>query len=229
MLRAVIFDFDGVIANTERLHLQGFRLALAAHDISISDQQYFDRYLGLDDRDGFRAILGDHGVATPESDLRNLMTDKARIFRELVGERIEIFPGVRELVDDFRLRSEGLPLAIGSGALSSEIRLILGIAGLDGGFDAIVGADDVSRGKPDPEIFLEACARLGGSVAPGLVPSECLVIEDSIGGIEAGLRAGMKTVGVTNSFAAGDLAHADLIVADLTELNYDRCKSLFDG
>jgi len=227
MLRAVIFDLDGVIANTERLHLQGFRLALAAHDISISDQDYLERYLGFDDRDGLRAILGDNGVDPKEAAVRALMADKARIFRELVGERVEIFPGVRELVAALRSRPEPLPLAVGSGALSAEIRLILGIARLDHGFDEIVGADDVTRGKPDPAIFLEACARLAGSCAPGLAPADCLVIEDSIGGIEAGLRAGMKTVAVTNSFSARELAHADLVISNLSELDYDRCRSLF--
>lgn len=226
MLRAIIFDFDGVIADTERLHLQGFRLALEAHDISISEQQYLARYLGLDDRDGFEAILGDRGVQADAPTIGGLMENKARIFRELVGERVEIFPGVRDLLSDLRRREIPLPTAIGSGALASEIRAILRIAGLDVYFDEVVAADHVSRGKPDPEIFLEACKRLSESVAPGLQAQDCVVIEDSLGGIQAGIRAGMKTVAVTNSYAPQELGEADLVVSSLTELDYDRCAAL---
>jgi beta-phosphoglucomutase len=227
MFRAVIFDFDGVIADTERLHLQGFRLALDAYDISISDQQYIARYLGLDDREGFKAILKDFGVNREEDALPELMQSKARIFADLVGERVEIFPGVRELLAEFRGSATPLPTAIGSGALSSEIRLILGITELTEYFDEIVAADDVSRGKPDPETFVEACARLGKSLDVGLSPNDCLVIEDSIGGVAAGNAAGMKTVAVTNSFPAHEFGHADLVVSSLEELNPTVCSRLF--
>lgn len=227
MLRAIIFDFDGVIADTERLHLQGFRIALSAHDISISDQQYFERYLGLDDREGFRAILGDHGRNSDSSAVGRLMEEKARVFIELIGERIEIFAGVRELLSELREGVSPMPLAIGSGALSSEIRLILRVAQLEEAFDEIVAADDVTRGKPDPDIFLEACTRLGRSRAKNLVPAECLVVEDSTGGINAGSRAGMRTVAVTNSYPASAFEEADLVVSGLGELSRERCARLF--
>ncbi len=230
MLRAIIFDFDGVIADTERLHLQGFRLALSAHDISITDQDYLERYLGLDDRQGFEAILGDHGVDSPESTVGDLMDRKARIFRDLVGERVEIFPGVRELLADLRDERRAdppIPLAIGSGALGAEVRLILRIAALDAYFAEIVAADDVVRGKPHPETFLEACARLARGHADGLVPEECIVIEDSIGGVNAALQAGMKAIAVTNSHSADAFDDADLVVGSLCELDRPRCSRLF--
>ena len=223
MLRAIIFDFDGVIADTERLHLQGFRFALDAYDISISEQHYFARYLGLDDRDGFESILEDNGVEADGGRVTKLMEDKAQIFRDLVDERVKIFPGVARLIADLRAAPHNLSTAIGSGALRDEIRLILKVARLDGCFDEVVSADDVARGKPEPEIFLEACARLAARAAPGLTPAECLVIEDSLAGIEAGRRAGMKTVAVTNSYAAHEFEHADLVVSSLAELNYARC------
>jgi beta-phosphoglucomutase len=226
MLRAIIFDFDGVIADTERLHLQGFRLALDAYDISIPEQHYLARYLGLDDRDGFEAILGDNGIEAEGGRVIKLMENKARIFRDLVGQRVSIFPGVTELIDDLRASPQNLSTAIGSGALRDEIRLILKVSQLDGCFDEIVSADDVARGKPDPEIFLEACERLATRAKPGLTPADCLVIEDSIGGIEAGRRAGMKTVAVTNSYAAHEFEHADLVVSSLAELNHARCANL---
>lgn len=223
MLRAVIFDFDGVVANTERLHLQGFLIALQAHAISISEADYFTRYLGLDDAAGFRKIAADRDLPLDDEALKRLMAEKAAAFRDLVGERIEIFPGVRELLEELR------PIyatAIGSGALLSEIQLILGIAGLSDQFDTIVSADQVTHSKPDPETFTTACDRLAAHNAPNLLPSECVVIEDTPGGLAAATAAGMKTIAVTNSFPQ-DRLQADLTVDSLEPLTLRSIQQLF--
>ena len=156
-----------------------------------------------------------------------LMREKERVFRDLVRERVRIFPGVRELLASLREGDDPLPTAIGSGALGSEIRLILGIAGLESFFDGIVAADDVSVGKPDPETFLRACELLAVR-SPGLGPEQCLVIEDSAGGLAAGRAAGMTTVGVANSYPAADLV-ADLVVDSLEEIDRARCEALFES
>jgi beta-phosphoglucomutase len=226
-LRAVIFDFDGVVADDERLHMAGFRHALAAHGIELSEAVYFERYLGFDDRDGFHAMLRDNGRDADDATVVELMREKGRVFRDLVRERVQIFPGVRELLASLREGEDPLPIAIGSGALGSEIRLILGIAGLEPFFDGIVAADDVSVGKPDPETFLRACELLA-TRSPGLQPEHCLVIEDSAGGLAAGRAAGMTTVGVANSYPASDLV-ADLVVESLEELDRARCEALFES
>lgn len=226
MLRAVLFDFDGVIADDERLHLQGFRLALAANGIALSEQHYWERYLGLDDRGAFTAILRDNAVDADEGAVRELMQRKERVFRELAKERVEIFPGVRELLGELKSKSDPIATAVGSGALRSEIVLVLGLLELGDCFDVIVSANDVERGKPHPETFLTACRRLAGSAARGLLPEHCLVIEDSIAGLEAARAAGMRCVGVTNSYPAARL-DADLVVGSLTELTRARCDSLF--
>jgi len=225
VLRAVIFDFDGVIADDERLHLAGFRHALAAHGIELSERTYFERYLGYDDREGFEAILRDHGKDPDRTTLERLMREKARVFQELVRERVRIFPGVRPLLEDLKRGDPPLPTAIGSGALRSEVELVLGIAGLRRYFDVLVCADDVERGKPDPQTFTEAMARLR-ALAPGLQPGECLVVEDSTAGIEAARAAGMQVVAVANSYPPERLA-ADLVVTSLEELNRERCRALF--
>jgi len=225
MLRAVIFDFDGVIADSERLHLAGFRHALGMLDISVSEAAYFERYLGFDDRDAFRAMLEDSGHVADQELVHELMASKEKAFRELIRDNVRIFPGVRHLLDALHGQPHPIATAIGSGALRSEILLILEASGLRPFFDVIVSADDVARGKPDPETFTEACRRLG-PVCEQLTAAECLVIEDSIGGLEAAARAGMKRIGVTNSHASDEL-EADLVVASLEELNYERCASLF--
>jgi beta-phosphoglucomutase len=226
MLRAVIFDFDGIIADSERLHLAGFRLALAALDISISEAAYFERYLGFDDRDAFRAILTDNARAIDDGVVRELMASKERAFRDLVRDSVRIFPGVRELLQDLRKAPQPVATAIGSGALRSEISLILEASELRTYFDVVVSADDVAHGKPDPETFIQACHRLAES-CDRLTAEECLVIEDSTGGLDAAARAGMKRIGVTNSYSADQL-EADLVVASLEDLSYQRCAALFD-
>jgi HAD superfamily hydrolase (TIGR01509 family) len=227
-IEAVLFDFDGVIADSERLHLAGFRLALDAHDISLTEADYFARYLGFDDRDGFRAILADNDRDVSDALLKELMQKKADAFRKLVAERVDVFAGVRELLEELRDGPRPLPLAIGSGALSSEIRLILQVTGLGPFFDAIVGADDVARSKPDPETYRRACALL--AVAnPRVAISQCLVIEDSPAGLVAGGNAGAKTLAVANSYAREELEPlADRVVSSMGEVDRALCESLFD-
>ncbi len=222
MLGAVIFDFDGVIADDELLHLAGFRQALASYGITVSEADYFTRYVGLNDRDGFKAILEDNrGRAEPDA-VWALMADKARIFKELVSDRVRIFPGVEGLLGQLASGPEPVPTAIGSGALRSEIDLVLAAAGLGGFFREIVAADDVSNGKPDPETFLEAGRRLG------VDPGRCVVIEDSTGGLEAAARAGMRRVAVANTYQAAEL-EADLVVGSLEGLTRTDLESLFEG
>ncbi len=224
MLRAVIFDFDGVVADDERLHLLGFQQALASCGIEISEADYFARYVGYDDHDGFVEMLRDHGRAADEETVSELMRDKARVFRDLVRERVTIFPGVRGLLEQLRRDPEPVATAIGSGALRSEVELVLGVAGLSHLFDAIVCADEVDRGKPDPQTYLRVVERLS-AIRPGLSPTECIVIEDTHAGLEAARRAGMTTIGVTNSHPASEL-DADLVVTSLEELDRERCRLL---
>ncbi len=228
MLGAVIFDFDGVIADSELLHLAGFRHALAAHDISVSEADYFARYVGFDDHDGFIAILTDAGHEAGDVLLDTLMAEKARIFAELARERARIFPGVRELLASLRDGESVLPVAIGSGALSSEIELILGVAGLRRYVDTIVAADNVHQSKPHPETYLKACselARIHGLGAHELAPENCVVVEDTVAGLASATAAGMVTVAVTNSYPAEAL-EADLVVDSLERLDRDACATL---
>ena len=225
MLKAVIFDFDGVIADDERLHLEGFRLALASHGISLVEADYFARYVGLDDHDGFVAMLQADGRSSDEAMVAELMERKKQAFKGLIEDRVNIFPGVRELLGDLR-GSRPLPCAIGSGALRSEIELILSMAGLRSMFDVIVSAEDVSRGKPDPETFSLARRKLAAAAGP-LEPAECLVIEDSVQGLQAAVRAGMKTLAVTNTHPR-DMLRADCVVGSLEEVDRRRLSLIFD-
>jgi len=221
--RALVFDFDGVIADDEPLHLAAFQEALAAEGIALTREAYYARYLGFDDHDAVVEALREAGRPAPPERVRALMAAKADRFLRLVRAGAPIFPGVPAFV---RAAAARVPLAIASGALRREIELILAQAGLADLFTAIVSAEDVSLGKPSPEGFLRALERLRGRL-PDLAPRDCLVVEDSQPGVESARRAGMRCLAVTNSYPAEALGGADLVVSSLEEAGWDRLASLF--
>jgi beta-phosphoglucomutase len=214
-MRAVIFDFDGVIADTEPLHFEGLRRTLAAIDIQLTEPDYYANYLGFDDRGCILEALRVNRRPATESIVKDLMHKKAEAYLASIRDHLVIFPGVREFVED---ASATYPIAIASGALRPEIELILEEAGIRKAFGHITSAEDVSRSKPHPEPFLHALAglnRLHASLA--LAPDACLVIEDSLPGIRAARTAGMKVLAVTNTHTLQDLHEAHAISPSLRE------------
>jgi len=210
-IAAVIFDFDGVIVDTEPLHLAAFRDALEPEGIVLTDADYWDRYLGFDDREAITTALSDAGRTPTAERVAALMSAKAGRFLALVQSGVPLFPGVAAFV---RAAAERGPVAIGSGALRAEIELILTAVGLRSAFRAIVSAEDVAHGKPHPETYDLARAAIA-SLVPGLRPEACLVVEDSRAGVQAAKAAGMRCLAVTNSSAPELLSGADLIVDSL--------------
>jgi len=224
-LRAAIFDFDGVLVDSEPLHFRALRDALAPEAITIDEQEYAREYLAYDDRGGIRTALERHGQPWDGERIETIALRKARLFQALLPS-VPWLPGARELV--LGLERAGLPLAIASGALRAEIEAILSAGGLRGAFRAVVGAEDVTSGKPHPEPYLRALAALAAT-ATGLRASECLVVEDSMPGIAAARAAGMTVVAVTNSYPAPRLSAAQLVVASLEGLSLERLERLFGG
>ena len=216
-LRAVIFDFDGVIVDSEPLHLAAFRSALAPEGIELTDAEYWESYLGYDDHDAVVAALERAGRRAAPDLVRTLMAEKAAHFLTLVGAGVVVFPGVEAFVEAARSRG---PLAVGSGALRNEIEIILEGAGLRSAFRVIVSAEDVTHGKPDPETYTRALAELRADV-PDLEPAFCLVVEDSVAGVEAAKAAGMRCLAVTNSCPRSALGAADAVVDSLAEVRWD--------
>jgi len=214
MLRAVIFDFNGIIVNDEPIHFRLFQRVFAEEGITLSEGDYYARYLGFDDRGAFDAGYRENNRALSVEQLADLIARKAVYYQQAIRDHVEIFPGVKKLVADL---TKSLPLAVASGALRSEIEAILTTAGLLKQFHAIVSAEDVTRGKPEPEVFLKALAALNGR-APTHTPiaaADCVVIEDSKEGIKGARRAGMKCLAVTNSHPAELLQEAHAIVSSL--------------
>ena len=214
-MRAVIFDFDGVIADTEPLHFAALQQVLADIGITLTEAAYYADYLGFDDRGCFTAALQANQRPITPPLLKDLMARKATAYLAAVRQRLVIFPGVRELVQE---ASDRYHLAIASGALRPEIELILEEAGIRKQFRHITSAEDVTRGKPAPDPFLHALEglnRVDGRAA--LHARDCLVIEDSLPGIRAAKSAGMRVLAVANTHTVQDLAEADAITHSLTE------------
>lgn len=227
MMRAMIFDMDGVIADTEPTHLKAFQKVLAEAGCPLTDQEYYAKYLAMDDRTCFEAVLRANGRPVDPVVIKHLVEQKSRYFDEAMKERMMIYPGVEAFV---RKAAQKYLLAVASGARRLEVEYILKKAKVRDQFTATVSADDVTRGKPDPESFWRVLTllnerRLEGSAE--IRPEECLVLEDSIHGVAAAHAAGMKCLAVTTSYAARDLAEADLVIDSFVGLGLEKVEGLF--
>jgi len=221
VLRAAIFDCDGVLADTEPLHLRVYNQMLAPLGVVVTADQYAAHLLGLPDREAFAAILTAAGREALPAAVTRLAEDKARAFAAVLSRELRIYPGVAAFVRSLG----GAPCAVASGALRSEIEAILRGAMLSDAFSVIVAAGDVPSGKPDPAPFLAALAALRARFGP-LAPEECLVVEDSVVGVTAARRAGMRCLAVTNSYDAAALADANLVVSSLAGLRWNDLPTL---
>jgi len=214
-MRAIIFDFDGVIADTEPLHFEGLRRTLADIGIPLTEPDYYANYLGFDDRGCIVEALRANRRPATEPTVQDLMRKKAEAYLASVRDHLVIFPGVKEFVEE---SASIYPIAIASGALRPEIELILEQAGLRKAFRHITSAEDVTNSKPNPQPFLHALAGLNAQeTGATLTPDACLVIEDSLPGIRAAKAAGMKVLAVTNTHTVQDLHEADAIRSSLRE------------
>jgi HAD superfamily hydrolase (TIGR01509 family) len=221
-LQAIVLDFDGVIADTEPLHFEACRDVLAPFGVALTVDEYVEHYIGVADRKAFADAGRAHGLEVGGQLLDDLIARKAEILRHVLARARPMYPGVAELL---RSWSRAVPLAIASGALRSEIELVLGAAGAAGAVRAIIAADDVRRSKPAPDPYLKALGLLAPHV-PGLEPSRTVAIEDSRWGLQSARDAGLRTVAVTTSFSRDDLAGADLIVDALPSLTLDALDAL---
>lgn len=222
--RGVIFDFDGVIADTEPLHLRAFQAVLAGGPMSLSKDAYLARYLGFDDAGLFRAVAQDRGVTLSPSDVSRLVEAKGQRYAELVGAGDVVFPEARACIE--RLSGSGVVLGVASGALHHEIETILRAAGLLRHFAAIVAADDVARAKPAPDVYARAVELMSAAIGRPPSPSGFVAIEDSRWGIESAHAAGLPCVGVTTSYGADALLGAALVVPSLGNVDRDTLAAL---
>jgi HAD superfamily hydrolase (TIGR01509 family) len=215
--RGVVFDFDGVLADTEGLHLAAFQEVFGSRGWRLDAREYFDCYLGYDDRGLIDAYSRDRGLPLRPDDVEALLAAKALAFQRRIQSGDVLYPGARACVERLATRFR---LGIATGALRAEVLEILGTAGVLACFAAVVAADDVSASKPDPEPYLAAAAKLG------LRPADCAAIEDSRWGVASARDAGMRTIGITTTSPRALLVDADLVVERVDEITVDVIASL---
>ena len=214
---AVIFDFDGVIVDTEPLHYQAFQKILQPLNLGYNWETYQQTYMGFDDRDAFREAFKQGGRTLSGDELEQLIADKAAIFQQVIAAGVAPYPGVTELIKN--LHEQGTPLAICSGALRSDILPIIDQLDVATCFTLIVTADDVPHSKPDPTCYRIAAQQLVAAYPDQLKPDSLIIaIEDTPAGIRSAKGAGLLVVAVSNSYPAEHLQQADRIVASLKEL-----------
>jgi len=213
---AVIFDFDGVIVDTEPLHHAAFTRALEPLGLHFSWQEYVETYIGFDDRDAFKHAFSSKNKPLSQDELRLLIDQKAGYFQEIIRSDISPYPGVVELVS--QLHTCNTPLAICSGALRSDIDPILTMLGIADYFDIIVTADDVAVSKPDPECYQLAFQRLQSAHHDSFSKETTIAIEDTPAGISAAKAAGLLVCAVTNSYPADRLEQATFVTDSLAHL-----------
>jgi beta-phosphoglucomutase len=234
MIRAVIFDFNGVLVDDESVHFELFREVLAEEGVAITEHDYHERYLGYDDRGCFAAALGDAGQAFDDARLDELIRRKARRYVEVAEKGMRYFPFAAETIAAMAAR---WPVAICSGALRPEIEYALNRLGRRDRVVAIVAAEDAHKCKPDPVGYLQTLEALRGHIRDGTRPDavlqadECLVVEDSLAGIVSAKGAGMWAVGISHTYNAAQLRQsgADAVIHGLEELTPDWIERQFAG
>ena len=224
MLKAVIFDFDGVITDSEILHLRAFNQSLAQYGIEITKNDYYTMYLGFNDTDCYKLLIEKGLLKMDEQQINTLMIQKKKIFEQLAKAEGKMIEGVRDFLN--MLEQNNIPMAICSGSLLTEVEMVLEEARLRHLFEVIVSGEQVKKGKPDPEGFLLSLQRLNENRENPITANQCVVIEDSHWGLEAAKAAGMHTIAVTNSYDAEQLGMAEKIVDRLSELSIDDLQQL---
>lgn len=229
VLRAILFDFNGVLVDDEPIHLELFQKVLGEEGISLSEREYYAEYLGFDDRDCFTTVLQRAGEEVPPERLSRLIARKSMYYHQRIHRQgFPIFPGAEALISE--AVAAGLSLGVVTGALRDEVEGALEQLGVRERFKCLVSAEDVTRGKPDPEGYRQGLSLLN-SVPPLpdrlLHPHEVLAVEDSPAGLEAARGVGLPTLGVAQTYAADELGVADHVVSSLRGLSLARVLQLF--
>lgn len=225
MLKALIFDCDGVIADSEHLHFSLFQKVLAEEGVPLSQEDYLNKYLAMDDRGCFDAVYKACGKQLTPEERARLISKKTALYKKTAAQNLVILPGVVEFV---MAVSQRYPLAMASGALKEEVLLMIEAAGIRQYFDVVVAAEDVKNGKPAPDAYLKALEELN-RIHPHkhIQPGECLVVEDSKHGMISAHSAGMKVVAVTTTYPKEELSAADRVVPVLTAIRLKDLEGLF--
>jgi beta-phosphoglucomutase len=230
MLKAIVFDFDGVLVDSEPLHYQSLLAATADLGVKLSYDEYLRDYLGYDDRDTFHLLLTHHcrraDLAADKEFMAQICHRKTRCFHEIAAAGVPMIPGSRELIQQAQ---PVLPLAIASGAGRAEIDVVLRGLSLENGFPVIVSADDVTHSKPHPRTYQLAYERLTHRYPQArLEPAQCLAIEDSAAGVASARAAGLRTLALRTTSSCEDLSAAHRVAQNLRDVKLPTLRLWFD-
>jgi beta-phosphoglucomutase len=214
MIKAVIFDLDGVIVSTDEFHYQGWQ-KLADEEGIYFDRKINERLRGVSRLESLEIILEKAGRNYSREEKAEMAERKNNTYRDLLRTLTpdDVFPGVRKMLKE--LKNKGLKIAIGSSSKNTPV--ILQKIGMERTFDAVSDGNQIKRSKPDPEVFLLAASKLQ------IPPEQCLVVEDADAGVEAAINAGMKCLAV-GSACANPKAH--LQANNLSEVSVDQLRNI---
>ncbi len=224
MLKAVIFDFDGVISDSEPCHFAAYNKVLIDFGIQISKQEYYADYLGFTDYELFEIVEKKYKTDFEGASLEQLVERKAEVFQELIRQADHLIDGIVELIEE--LKENNIKVAINSGAIAADIKIMLAGSAIEDSFDVIVSADDITKGKPDPQGYKLALEKLNAVSDSPISAKQCVVIEDSRWGITSAKKAGMHVIAVTNSYTADELKDAEMIINSVRQLKISDMQKL---
>jgi HAD superfamily hydrolase (TIGR01509 family) len=208
-IQAIVFDFDGVLADSEPLHLRAYQDVLQPLGLELTRDEYYANYLGYDDAGVFTQIAQAHGLTASDDQIAALIEEKTRLFDGMIAAGEMLYPAAVACVHRMSAR---YPLGIASGALRHEIEAILRAGRLDRHFRFIVASGETREGKPAPDPYRRAAE------LHGVRPASCVAIEDSRWGIESAKGAGLWCIGITNTYPRDELTRADAVIDSLEEL-----------
>ena len=224
MLKAVIFDFDGVISDSEPCHFAAYNKVLIDFGIQISKQEYYAEYLGFTDYELFETVKKKYKTDFKGASIEQLVERKAKFFQELIGQADHLINGVAELIG--KLKKNNIKVAINSGATAADIKIMLEGSAIENSFDVIVSADDVVKGKPEPEGYLLTLEKLNAILDSPVSAEQCVAIEDSRWGIVSAKKAGIHVIAVTNSYSAKELKDAEMIINSVRRIKISDMQKL---
>lgn len=215
-IKAVIFDKDGVIVNTSFAHLKAWNSVLKKYDIVVTSKEYQKMFAGEKAERIAKRLLG---KKLNKEELKDVLQQKSKALFEILKKDFRITPGVIDFIKN--LRNKHIPIALATGSRMVTTEFMLNRMGLRVFFDVIVTAEHIAHGKPDPEVFLLAAERLH------VFPGECVVFEDSLQGVEAAKRAGMKVILVTTTHKRHEIPHeVDMDIPDFTKITVEELLKL---
>jgi beta-phosphoglucomutase len=217
LIAAVVFDFDGVLVDSEPLHLRAYQEVLEPLGTSLPREEYYSRYLGFDDDGVFRSVAESRNWTLDDNQIKALIAEKGTVFDGLLAQGEVLYPGVAQCVGSLAAH---WPLGIASGSMRHEIETMLRGRSLDRFFRFIVASGDTPVGKPAPDPYARAAS------LHGVPPEQCVAIEDSRWGIESAKAAGLWCIGITNTYPVSELMDADAIITSLAELTPNLIRTL---